>query len=165
MEQEQTWYRSPLGWMLLEGTDQALSRVEFVDEEPEDSSTTEPDSYVLRAALRQLEDYFDGSLQGFDLPLDPSGTAFQQRVWEALRSIPYGHTQSYLDIARKLQDEKSVRAVGSANGKNPIAVVVPCHRVIGSNGSLVGYAGGIERKRWLLDWEQQRISGQLDLFT
>lgn len=102
----------------------------------------------------QLAGYFEGERRVFDLPLRFSGTPFQERVWSALLTIPYGEVRSYLDIARALGDPKAVRAVGAANGSNPISIVVPCHRVIGSDGSIVGYGGGIERKQWLLAHER-----------
>jgi len=109
--------------------------------------------------------YFDGDLRAIDtLPCDPGGTPFQARVWKALRTIPVGSTWSYGELARRLGDPKAVRAVGFANGSNPIAVVIPCHRVIGSNGTLVGYGGGLERKRWLLGHEGALPPEQADLF-
>jgi methylated-DNA-[protein]-cysteine S-methyltransferase len=111
---------------------------------------------VLAETIRQLEKYFDGKLKRFDLPLDPVGTPFQRRVWAELRKIPYGETRSYRDVARAIQNEKAVRAVGTANGRNPLSIVVPCHRVIASDGSLAGYAGGLERKAKLLDLEKRK---------
>lgn len=116
-----------------------------------------PDT-VLDAAAEQLTAYFDGALTSFDLPVELSGTPFQRSVWQALRSIPYGSTISYGDLARRIGQPSASRAVGLANGRNPVSIVVPCHRVIGANGSLTGYGGGVERKRFLLDLEQ-RISG------
>ena len=101
----------------------------------------------------QLDAYFAGELETFDLDLDPHGTPFQQRVWDELTRIPYGETISYSELAHRLGDPKLVRAVGLANGRNPISIVIPCHRVIGADGSLVGYGGGLERKRWLLEHE------------
>jgi methylated-DNA-[protein]-cysteine S-methyltransferase len=102
---------------------------------------------------RQLEEYFAGRRRGFDLPLDLRGTGFQKRCWQELLKIPYGETRSYADIARAIGNPLAVRAVGLANGQNPIAIIVPCHRVIGSDGSLTGYGGGLETKRWLLELE------------
>jgi methylated-DNA-[protein]-cysteine S-methyltransferase len=104
-------------------------------------------------ARKQLDAYFAGELERFDLPLAPHGTPFQLRVWEELRRIPYGQTISYSELARRLGDRKLVRAVGLANGRNPLSIVIPCHRVVGADGSLVGYGGGLERKRWLLEHE------------
>jgi methylated-DNA-[protein]-cysteine S-methyltransferase len=108
---------------------------------------------AVREALAQLRAYFAGELRDFDLPLDMQGTAFQKRVWTELRRIPYGETRSYRDIAHSIGAPKAVRAVGSANGSNPIPIVVPCHRVIGAGGSLTGYGGGLPLKRLLLDLE------------
>ena len=108
---------------------------------------------VLLEAQRQLREYFGGERRAFDLPLSPRGTDFQQRVWRALREIPFGETWSYADLARRAGRPGSARAAGAANGKNPLSIVVPCHRVIGADGSLTGYAGGLAAKRWLLEHE------------
>jgi methylated-DNA-[protein]-cysteine S-methyltransferase len=116
-------------------------------------SPGDPAAAPFAAAARQLADYFAGQLTEFDLPLGPSGTDFQRRVWAALQTIPYGQTWSYAQLAGKVGRASAVRAVGLANGKNPIALVIPCHRVIGSDGSLTGYGGGLDRKRFLLDLE------------
>ena len=107
----------------------------------------------LKEAVLQLQDYFDGKRTTFTFPLNPSGTDFQKKVWEELLNIPFGKTRSYLDLSKKLGDVKAIRAVASANGKNPLWIVVPCHRVIGTDGSLTGYAGGLWRKKWLLEHE------------
>jgi methylated-DNA-[protein]-cysteine S-methyltransferase len=112
------------------------------------------DEQVLAEARRQLDAYFAGRLSAFDLPLDPAGTAFQVQVWHQLTRIPYGRTISYGELARRIANPSASRAVGLANGRNPIAVIVPCHRVIGADGSLTGYGGGLERKRTLLDLER-----------
>ncbi|MGH8232674.1 MAG: methylated-DNA--[protein]-cysteine S-methyltransferase [Rhodanobacteraceae bacterium] len=109
----------------------------------------------LHAAARQLDEYFAGKRRQFDLPLRPSGTPFQLEVWGALLAIPYGETVSYADIARRIRRPRAVRAVGAANGANPLAIIVPCHRVIGSHGDLVGYGGGLPAKRWLLALERR----------
>jgi methylated-DNA-[protein]-cysteine S-methyltransferase len=114
-----------------------------------------PNSAKLRAPARQLDEYFAGKRQQFDLPLHPSGTPFQLEVWGALLAIPYGETTSYADIARRIRRPRAVRAVGAANGANPLAIIVPCHRVIGSHGDLVGYGGGLPAKRWLLAHERR----------
>ncbi len=111
------------------------------------------DDATFAAAARQLAGYFAGQLTEFDLPLAPAGTPFQRRVWAALQTIPYGQTWSYAQLAEKIGQATAVRAVGLANGRNPIALVIPCHRVIGSDGSLTGYGGGLDRKRFLLDLE------------
>lgn len=110
---------------------------------------------VLAVALVQLREYFAGTRRTFELPLDPQGTPFQQSAWEVLRTIPYGTTLSYGEQARQMGDARKARAVGAANGRNPISVIVPCHRVVGSNGSLTGFAGGLSSKEWLLAHEQQ----------
>jgi O-6-methylguanine DNA methyltransferase len=112
---------------------------------------------VLPALREQLEAYWDGSLREFDLPLGPAGTPFQQRVWAALRTIPYGQTWSYAQLALEIGQPAAVRAVGAANGRNPVFLVVPCHRVVGSDGTLVGYAGGLDAKRRLLDHERASL--------
>ncbi|TFH15485.1 MAG: methylated-DNA--[protein]-cysteine S-methyltransferase [Acidimicrobiales bacterium] len=118
--------------------------------------TASPDSDhpVIVATVAQLGEYFDGEREEFDLPLDPVGTEFQQSAWMALRTIPYGTTISYGEQAARMGDRRKARAVGAANGRNPISIVVPCHRVVGSNGSLTGFAGGIDTKAWLLDHER-----------
>ncbi|WP_019675781.1 methylated-DNA--[protein]-cysteine S-methyltransferase [Arsukibacterium perlucidum] len=120
-------------------------------------ATPAPDlpSKLTERAASQLKQYFAGSLTQFSLPLAATGTAFQQQVWQALSQLSFGQTCSYADIAREIANPKAVRAVGAANSKNPIAIVVPCHRVIGSNGTLTGYAGGLDNKAWLLSHEQK----------
>jgi methylated-DNA-[protein]-cysteine S-methyltransferase len=123
-------------------------------------SPGDPQAAPFAAAARQLAAYFAGQLTEFDLPLAPAGTEFQRRVWAALQTIPYGQTWSYAQLAEKIGRASAVRAVGLANGKNPISVVIPCHRVIGSDGSLTGYGGGLDRKRFLLDLESASSSAQ-----
>ena len=117
------------------------------------------DAGPLRPVVEQLEAYFAGDRRDFDLPLAPAGTPFQRQVWSALQEIPYAQTRSYRDIAERIGSPKAVRAVGLANGRNPVSIVVPCHRVVGSDGSLTGYGGGLQNKQLLLDLEQ-RIAGQ-----
>lgn len=152
---------SPIGYVRLSASDEAVVRVEFCDEAPE----TAPSNSLLEEAVRQLKAYFEGDMRAFDLPLAPEGTPFQQRVWEALRQIPYGTTTTYLDMALRLGDEKSIRAAAAANGRNPVGIIIPCHRVIGSDGKLVGYAGGLWRKKWLLQHELQRMPQPGGLFA
>jgi methylated-DNA-[protein]-cysteine S-methyltransferase len=152
---------SPLGPLTVVADDAGLTGVFFErhrhdpgprdDWRPADDETAA--SRIVRETARQLGEYFAGTRRTFDLPLAPRGTAFQQRVWERLRAIPFGATASYVEIARALGDPKATRAVGAANGRNPISIVVPCHRVIGADGALTGFGGGIERKRWLLAHE------------
>ena len=156
MTEAWTTVPTPVGDLLLVAVDGALVKAHFA---PYDApaSPPSPDEPVLVEAARQIAEHFAGARTGFDLPLAPPGTAFQRRVWEALREIPYGTTTTYGEIAARLGDPRCVRAVGMANGRNPIAVVVPCHRVIGSDGKLRGYAGGIERKQRLLALEDASL--------
>lgn len=139
---------TPIGPLWVGATDNAVVEVEFFDDPRPVSETP-----LVQRALAQLRDYFTGERREFDLPLGASGTAFQQQVWRALCTIPYGRTASYRHIADAIGNPKAVRAVGAANGRNPLAIVVPCHRIIGADGSLTGYAGGLERKQWLLAHE------------
>jgi len=156
-----TRFPSPVGDLLFTVSESALTGIHFPshDRVPKDRAGWQEDKglgsagALLARARRQLIEYFAGSRTTFDLPLDPSGTAFQRRVWDALRVIPYGTTTSYGEMARRLGDVRATRAVGAANGKNPIPIVVPCHRVVGSKGELTGFGGGLDRKRWLLEHE------------
>jgi len=146
---------SPIGELLLIGNGKALQALYM---EPHDRWLGQQpdwrrDSAPFKVVIEQLREYFDGKRRVFDLPLAPVGTAFQQRVWTALLEIPFGVTTRYGELATRLGDAKASRAVGLANGRNPISIVVPCHRVIGANGNLTGYAGGLERKEWLLRHE------------
>ena len=145
---------SPVGELTFTGSEAGLSGLWFdTDRHRQDRSGWLRDDALFAEARRQLTEYFAGTRQVFDLKLAAQGTAFQQQVWAALCTIPFGETRSYGEQARSIQNEKAVRAVGLANGKNPIGIIVPCHRVIGANGSLTGYAGGLERKQWLLAHE------------
>lgn len=141
---------SPLGFTLIEGDELGISKIS-VTSNKEELSTIIPDA--LTTAVTQLEEYFLGKRTHFDFKLNPSGTEFQKKVWKELLKIPFGTTVSYQEITNQLGDPKAIRAVANANGKNPLWIVVPCHRVIGSDGSLTGYAGGLWRKKWLLDHE------------
>jgi len=143
------YIESAKGSMQITANSKGITAVSFIDTKlmPE-----RPNEITLEAS-RQLTAYFDKKLQTFDLPLAPKGTAFQQSVWQVLQQISYGETASYLDIAKAINNPKGVRAVGMANGRNPIAIIVPCHRIIGSNKTLTGYAGGLERKQYLLNLE------------
>ena len=147
------YFSSPIGMVEISATTTAVSSVYFVESQDKTSVTNN----ITNTCKQQLNEYFNGSRQIFDLPLEQSGTDFQLKVWQALLKIPFGQLASYRDIANEVASPKAVRAVGSANGKNPISIIVPCHRVIGSNGTLTGYAGGIERKQWLLQHEGQRM--------
>lgn len=153
---------SPVGKLTLAGRDGRLMHLRMVDQtyEPIRDGWESADAAFSDAA-EQLEAYFAGDLSEFDLDLHLVGTAFQRRVWEALRTIPYGETRSYGEIARQIGSPGAFRAVGLANGHNPIGIIVPCHRVIGSNGSLTGYGGGIDRKRALLELEKSRAAPAL----
>ena len=155
---------SPVGELTIVATDNGIRAIIWPDDDsarvPLGESTRDPAHHVLAAAVTQLAEYFAGDRQEFDLPLDPSGSDFQRQAWVALREIPYGETISYGEQAERLGDRNKARAVGAANGKNPISIVVPCHRVIGSSGSLTGFAGGLDAKNWLLDHER-RNSGQI----
>lgn len=142
---------TPLGTMLAVDRDGRLAQLDFVNKIPE-GMTPQP-TPLLRRCQEQLDEYFAGHRHSFDLPLAPEGTAFQQAVWAALVAIPYGQTRSYAQIAQAVGRPKAVRAVGGANHRNPIAIIQPCHRVIGADGSLTGYGGGIERKQQLLQLE------------
>ena len=150
-------YDSPMGTMLLAASDRGLAGVWFVGQRhgPDSSSwRPDPEHPVLRQAIAQLTAYFAGERVDFDLPLDlQAGTPFQQSVWDALRSIPRGGTTSYADLARRLGRPQAARAIGAAVGRNPVSIVVPCHRVLGTGGALTGYAGGLERKTALLQLE------------
>ncbi|MBF9253940.1 methylated-DNA--[protein]-cysteine S-methyltransferase [Pontibacter sp. 172403-2] len=144
-----TYYNSPIGCLRIDGNDEAILAVSFCEVPGPEATVTA----VGQLCLRQLHEYFEGARQMFDLPLQPAGTAFQQQVWQQLKLIPFGKTCSYLEVARAVSGEKAIRAVGAANGRNPLCIIVPCHRVIGSDGSLTGYAGGLWRKEWLLRHE------------
>jgi methylated-DNA-[protein]-cysteine S-methyltransferase len=153
-----THYRtidSPIGLLTLAGEGSILTNLRMVDQtyEPDRSDWVRDDT-AFPDVVEQLEGYFSGELREFDLDLKMDGTPFQQKVWNALRTIPYGETRTYGDIARQIGSPTAFRAVGLANGHNPIAVIVPCHRVIGANGSLTGFGGGLERKSKLLELER-----------
>ena len=149
---------SPLGITKIEGDENGITIISILSEG--EISVEIP--LELEEAVNQLRDYFDGKRTDFTFKLNPKGTDFQQKVWQELGNIPFGKTMSYLDLAKKLGDPKVIRAAASANGKNPLWIVVPCHRVIGTDGSLTGYAGGLWRKKWLL--EHENPTNQQSLF-
>jgi methylated-DNA-[protein]-cysteine S-methyltransferase len=155
---------SPIGKLLLIADDHTLLELRFAGSW--ETKDIEPDwqrgGDVLQRARGQLDEYFAGTRREFDLPLAPEGTEFQHRVWHTLRAIPFGGTISYLELARRMGDPAAVRAVGSANGRNPIPVIIPCHRVIGSDGSMIGFGGGIELKKRLLQMEQMAMPFRLE---
>ncbi len=146
---ETAYIKTPLGIAKIMGDEDGISVISILDEG--EISATIP--VVLQEAVFQLNDYFKGKRTDFAFKLNLSGTDFQQKVWKGLLEIPFGKTMSYLELSKKLGDVKAIRAVASANGKNPLWIVVPCHRVIGTDGSLTGYAGGLWRKKWLLEHE------------
>ena len=151
MNRYRTHLESPLGGLAVIASDEAILAIEF-DALPEpDDARGHP---LLERARTQLEEYFAGRRTTFDLPLAPDGSDWQRCVWRALQTIPFAETTSYAEIAERVDRPKSARAVGAANSKNPIAIVIPCHRVIGADGSLTGYAGGMDKKRWLLTHER-----------
>jgi methylated-DNA-[protein]-cysteine S-methyltransferase len=155
---ETAYIKTPLGIASITGDENGISVISISDEGQ--ISTTIP--VPLQEAVLQLNDYFEGRRTNFTFILNPSGTEFQQKVRKGLLEIPFGKTVSYMDLSKKLGDVKAIRAVASANGKNPLWIVVPCHRVIGTDGSLTGYAGGLWRKKWLL--EHENPSTQQSLF-
>ena len=147
---ETVFINTPLGTAKIKGNENGVSVISILQEG--EISKTIP--LELKDAVNQLQEYFEGKRQTFTFQTNPKGTDFQKRVWQELLQIPYGKTTSYLELSKKLGDVKAIRAVASANGKNPLWIVVPCHRVIGSDGSLTGYAGGLWRKQWLLEHEK-----------
>lgn len=153
---------SPIGSLTLAGVGNTLMHLRMAEQthEPDRSGWEPAEANAFSAAVEQLDAYFDGSLTTFDLDLELPGTEFQRRVWAALHTIPYGETRTYGEIAEQVGSPGAFRAVGLANGRNPISIIVPCHRVIGSGGGMTGYGGGIERKRHLLDLEKQTLESQ-----
>lgn len=153
------WMKSPVGKLLLAADERGLRFLLFAEGRtpPRIEPDWKNDSRLLQEPARQLSAFFAGELHQFDLPLAPQGTEFQKRVWDALLEIPFGETTSYGELARRLGNPTASRAVGLANGSNPIAIIIPCHRVIGSNGKLTGYGGGLPNKRWLLDFEHNQL--------
>ncbi|WDL94113.1 methylated-DNA--[protein]-cysteine S-methyltransferase [Bacillus sp. HNR-4] len=144
----QAYYESELGLLEIKANDKGITSVIFVDERQEERTNE-----MIDQCINELEEYFKGKRKEFTVPLSAEGTSFQKNVWDALYTIPYGVSASYLDIAEKVGNTKAVRAIGGANSRNPISIIVPCHRVIGKSGKLVGYAGGLWRKEWLLKHE------------
>lgn len=147
-----TYYDSPVGILKITGDDQSITGLHFVKRRAKSDHQLPS---AIKECLKQLDEYFAGKRKEFSIPLETKGTAFQKKVWKKLQQIPYGKTWSYGDVARKIHKKNASRAVGMANHHNNIAIVIPCHRVIGSDGSLTGYATGVWRKKWLLDHENQ----------
>jgi len=156
------YYSSEIGLLEVTGTATGITGVYFI--ETCNATPTGQLPAVVAAGVAQLDEYFKRQRQTFDLPLELPGTAFQQQVWRQLLTIPYGQTASYLEIAQAIGNPQAVRAVGAANGRNPISIIVPCHRVIGANGQLTGYGGGLWRKEWLLAHEKRQQPAQMSLF-
>ena len=156
---ETVYINTPLGIAAITGDVHGVSEITVLEE---GEVSTKISDFFLQAAVKQLQEYFNSQRTDFTFKLNPKGTDFQQKVWNALLDIPFGKTRTYLEQSKFLGDPKAIRAVASANGKNPLWIVVPCHRVIGSDGSLTGYAGGLWRKKWLL--EHENPSPQQSLF-
>ena len=167
---ETIFYDSPVGLLRIKNEGDALSEIIFIKTEDQaeikkiKKSITKAATPILKKCTAQLDDYFSGKNLHFDLPIAQEGTPFQQRVWKGLLTIPKGKTLSYLQFSKQLGNEKAIRAVGTANGKNNVSIIVPCHRVIGSNGTLVGYGGGLWRKQWLLNHEAKYCNGVQTMF-
>jgi methylated-DNA-[protein]-cysteine S-methyltransferase len=155
---QRAFLKTPIGFLEVVGSDKGLQQINFLDFRVKVHRTPN----CLKDAVEQLEQYFYGKLDTFTVPLDLTGSPFQLRVWEELQKIPFGKTVTYVDIAKKLGNTHTLRAVGGANATNPIPIIIPCHRVIGRNGKLTGYAGGLKRKKWLL--EHENAFSQKDLF-
>jgi methylated-DNA-[protein]-cysteine S-methyltransferase len=151
MKLNKAYYKSPLGPIEIVGVQDSIISLDFVDQAPAGDADL---PFCLKTCLRQLDEYFNGERKAFLLNLAPQGTPFQKQVWRQLEKIPYGDVVSYAEIAKIIGKPKACRAVGNANGRNPIAVIIPCHRVIGSDGGLTGYGGGLWRKEWLLKHER-----------
>ncbi len=149
---------TPLGIVQIVGDDAGIQKIGFIDDITTISREIPPE---IQSCATQIEEYFNKKRTIFDFKITPKGTNFQQKVWADLVNVPFGKTESYLTMSRRYGDPKAIRAVASANGKNPIAIVIPCHRIIGSDGSLTGYAGGLWRKKWLLDFERGEGQGSL----
>ncbi|WP_336513918.1 methylated-DNA--[protein]-cysteine S-methyltransferase [Pollutibacter soli] len=162
-------FLSPAGMLQIKASDRSLVALHFISNDPmqprgEIKMNELPDNIIIYETVAQLKEYFAGSRIDFSIPLRPEGTEFQLRVWEKLTHIPYARTISYQQLAILLGDPKCIRAAGTANGRNPIAIIIPCHRVIGSNGSMVGYGGGVWRKQFLLALENRIGNGAAELF-
>jgi methylated-DNA-[protein]-cysteine S-methyltransferase len=159
-----TYYHSPVGVLKISGTEHFISEVSFFDKTDKPAVKNKNMPQMVINCIEQLIQYFQGERRVFELPINQTGTPFQQEVWSELMTIPFGKTISYLELARKTGDLKATRAVANANGKNNVAIIVPCHRVIGSNRELVGYGGGLWRKKWLLEHEAKVAHGVQTLF-
>jgi len=155
---ESVYIKTPLGTAKIVGNENGIAVISILEE----GELSKEIPSALHEIVTQLQDYFNGKRRDFNIKINPKGTEFQRKVWNELLTIPFGKTMSYLELSKKLGDVKAIRAVASANGKNPLWIVIPCHRVIGTDGSLTGYAGGLWRKKWLL--EHENPSSQQSLF-
>jgi len=151
------YLKTPIGKLLIAGDAQTVRRIGFPNNNAPELGWIEESTGPLENTARQLQEYFNGRRTSFDLPVAPEGTAFQKKVWQRLQGIPYGETISYGDLARRVGNPKASRAVGAANGQNPIPIVIPCHRVIGANGKLTGFGGGLPVKEALLELEAKQL--------
>ena len=171
MSAENIYYQSPIGLLEIRMEDDSITHILFVNTErrnkvdEKEIRILQPSSPVLNKCIHQLEEYFTGHLKLFDLPLKQEGTEFQKEVWGELSRIPYGRTINYHELSKRIGNARAIRAVGSANGQNHISIIGPCHRVIGSDGSLVGYGGDLWRKKWLLEHEGKFENGVQSLFS
>ena len=159
-----TYYQSPIGMIKIGGTETYIAEVTFIDKQEQIVHGEPGISDVIHQCTEQLIEFFSGKRKDFQVPVQQKGTVFQQKVWSELLSIPFGKTMSYLDLSRTVGDEKAIRAVAATNGRNKIGIIIPCHRVIGSDKSLTGYAGGLWRKKWLLQHEFRITNGVQTLF-
>ncbi|HWB25459.1 MAG TPA: methylated-DNA--[protein]-cysteine S-methyltransferase [Chitinophagaceae bacterium] len=159
-----TYYQSPLGMLKMGGTDAYIAELSYVDNQDQVTHGEPGISEVMHQCTEELIEFFNGKRRVFDIPVYQEGTTFQQRVWAELLNIPFGKTISYLEQAKRVGDAKAIRAVASTNGKNKLAIIVPCHRVIGSDKTLIGYGGGLWRKKWLLQHEFKIMHGVQTLF-
>jgi methylated-DNA-[protein]-cysteine S-methyltransferase len=170
MNNKKAYYQSPIGMIEIQSDDGSISHISFINSwkgssvDEDKIEQTPPTDAIIKMCISQLSDYFNGERKVFTFAIKHTGTAFQQTVWAELNNIPYGRTISYLELSKRIGNTKAIRAVGTANGNNTIAIVVPCHRVIGSNGDLIGYAGDLWRKKWLLEHEGKFANGVQTLF-
>lgn len=164
MQLSYTYYKSPIGLLKIGCTENYVAEIIFIDSEDELEPAAASPLPLSNLCVEQMIEYFNGKRQTFNLPVHQEGTAFQERVWGELLHIPFGKTISYMDLAKRMGDPKAIRAAASTNGKNKICIIVPCHRVVGSNMSLTGYSGGLWRKKWLLNHENKIAHGVQMLF-
>jgi methylated-DNA-[protein]-cysteine S-methyltransferase len=163
-EIQTTYYHSPVGLLKISGSDDYITEIIFNDKVQKTENRRRNLSPMLIQCIEQLIQYFNGQRRNFELPINQHGTSFQQQVWNELMIIPFAKTISYIELARRVGDAKATRAVAAANGKNNVCIIVPCHRVIGANKELIGYSGGLWRKKWLLEYEMKVAYGVQTLF-